>query len=95
MHGPLIIGKNCEMGSDTYVGPCNYQGADCLSECVKSILTTNTEDIELNVVNNASPDNSAELVRRSFPSVKLIQLESNVGYSEACNIAASYRLGEE
>jgi GT2 family glycosyltransferase len=66
----------------------NYQGADCISDCIESVLRTSGENVQTIVVDNASPDKSAEIVRRNFPSVKLIQLDSNVGYGEACNIGA-------
>ena len=65
----------------------NYQGADCILECVQSVLNASGEDIEIIVIDNASPDKSAEIVR-NLRSVKLIQLTSNVGYGEACNIGA-------
>ena len=65
----------------------NYQGADCILKCVQSVLRAIGEDIEIIVVDNASPDKSAEIVR-NLRSVKLIQLTSNVGYGEACNIVA-------
>jgi len=66
----------------------NYQGGHCIKDCIESVLKTSREDVQAIVVDNASPDKSAEIVRRSFPSVKLIQLGSNVGYGEACNIGA-------
>jgi len=66
----------------------NYQGADCIADCVRSVLNTSGKGVEVIVVDNASPDRSAEIVRRSLPSVRLIQLDSNVGYGEACNVGA-------
>jgi GT2 family glycosyltransferase len=65
----------------------NYQGDDCILECVQSVVKAIGEDIEIIVVDNASPDKSVEIVR-NLRSVKLIQLTSNVGYGEACNIGA-------
>ena len=56
-------------------------------ECVQSILNADGENIEIIVVDNASPDKSAEIVRK-IRSVRIIQLTSNVGYGEACNIGA-------
>ena len=70
----------------------NYQGADCIRECVQSVLNASGEDIEIIVVDNASPDKSVEIVR-NLRSVKLIQLTSNVGYGEACNIGAKNSSG--
>lgn len=66
----------------------NYQGADCISECIQSILDTTGADIEIVVVDNASSDSSVQIIRTNLPSVRLIQMNSNVGYGEACNVGA-------
>lgn len=41
--------------------------------------------IERIVVDNASADGSAEMVRRDFPDVRLIANDDNAGYTKACN----------
>jgi GT2 family glycosyltransferase len=40
---------------------------------------------EVVVVDNASADGSAELVRERFPGVRVVELPENVGYGAACN----------
>jgi len=37
------------------------------------------------VIDNASDDGTEDIVRREFPSVEVIRLESNIGYGAACN----------
>jgi len=71
----------------------NYQGADCILDCIRSVLIAGRRDVELVVVDNASPDKSADIVQVNYPSVKLIRLASNVGYGEACNIGARGSIG--
>ncbi len=43
---------------------------------------------EVMVVDNASQDGSAEMVRRSFPGVVLLESKQNLGFSRANNLAA-------
>src|SRR5262245_6543106 len=38
------------------------------------------------VVDNASPDGSAAMVRRCFPEVELIALEQNLGFAAGTNV---------
>lgn len=59
-----------------------------LDDCLKSIFDS-AQDIEFEVivVDNASSDGSAELVRRKHPRVKLIENADNVGFARANNQA--------
>jgi GT2 family glycosyltransferase len=47
---------------------------------------------EVLVVDDASPDHTAELVAAS-PGVRLVRTERNVGFSGACNLGASQARG--
>ncbi|HYM20924.1 MAG TPA: glycosyltransferase [Candidatus Kapabacteria bacterium] len=49
---------------------------------------------EIFVVDNASRDGSAEMVRASFPDVRLIALEENLGFGKANNIAMKQAQGD-
>src|ERR1700757_1088036 len=40
---------------------------------------------EIIVVDNASTDGSAEMIKTKFPHVKLIRSEENLGYPNGCN----------
>jgi len=64
----------------------NYNTVDFLKNCVESVIK-NTKNIsyEIIVVDNASHDGSAGMVKRDFPGVKLIANKQNVGFSRANN----------
>ncbi len=67
----------------------NYDGRTMLAGCLDSVLSQAPAPAEITVVDNGSTDGSREMVRRSYPSVKLIGLESNLGFAKACNIGAA------
>lgn len=66
----------------------NYNTRELLRACLHSVLAENPTEIV--VVDNASTDGSAEMVKAEFPSVKLIRLGRNIGYGAASNRAAEH-----
>lgn len=56
---------------------------NCLSE-----LLQNTQHPVI-VVDNASPDDSGQLIKQDFGTVSLLQLDQNIGYGRAANRAIS------
>jgi GT2 family glycosyltransferase len=66
----------------------NYNTADLLAACLASIATSQiTLPMRVVVVDNASSDNSANMVRRQFPWVELLESPANRGYAYGNNIA--------
>lgn len=64
----------------------NYNAKEFIKNCLLSIIkTTKLINHEIIVVDNHSSDNSAELIRKEFPNVKLIQNKNNVGFAKANN----------
>ena len=64
----------------------NWNTRDLLARCVRSLLGTPGEvALEVIVVDNASPDDSCEMLRREFPEVRLIANARNVGFTRAAN----------
>jgi GT2 family glycosyltransferase len=63
----------------------NYNTRDHLRRCLDSIAVGDADEII--VVDNASPDGSAEMVRRDYPQVTLHALDANIGYGAAANQA--------
>jgi GT2 family glycosyltransferase len=49
---------------------------------------------EVIVVDNASGDNSRELITANFPEVQWIQLKTNIGFGKACNVGAASASGK-
>jgi N-acetylglucosaminyl-diphospho-decaprenol L-rhamnosyltransferase len=65
----------------------SYNSADLLPRCLDSVLAQTAGDDEVVVVDNASADGSADLVRRDFPSVTVILSETNLGFGAGNNRA--------
>ncbi|MDX1530320.1 MAG: glycosyltransferase family 2 protein [Rhodothermales bacterium] len=62
----------------------NYNTREHLYSC---LLTVRQEaPAEVVVVDNASTDGSAEMVREVFPEVRLVRCERNLGYGPAANL---------
>ena len=60
-----------------------------LNECLRSLRAdADAGRAEVWVVDNASTDGSAEMVREDFPWVSLIASEENLGYGPAVNLVA-------
>ena len=59
-----------------------------LRECLESIASQ-SDDVALEVIvaDNASSDDSVDMVRRDFPSVRLIENDGNAGFARAVNQA--------
>lgn len=66
----------------------NYNRADLLADCLASLYAAPTRcDLTVWVVDNASSDGSAELVRADYPQAHLIVSPTNGGYARGNNLA--------
>ena len=63
----------------------NYNGADFIKECIDSLKLQEYKDFEIIVVDNGSKDDSADLVEREYPGIRLKRLDQNYGFSRAVN----------
>ncbi len=64
----------------------NWNARDFLAACLDSVLAeARALPLEIWVVDNASSDGSAALVRERYPDVKLIANEDNAGFAAANN----------
>jgi GT2 family glycosyltransferase len=66
----------------------NWNGRRWLEPCLNALNAQTFRDFEVVVVDNASNDGSADLVRDRFPECKLLQLSSNGGYAAGNNAGA-------
>lgn len=65
----------------------SYNTKDLLRDCLRSVIDSSPRiAYAICVVDNASTDGSADMVRSEFAQVQLIARSSNVGYSVANNI---------
>ena len=66
----------------------HYNNKEILYNCIDSLKKITYKNYEIIVVDNNSNDNSAESVQESFPDIKIITLEKNLGYAGGCNLGA-------
>lgn len=65
---------------------CNYNGGILLRKCIKSILNVNLSNIHIYVYDNASEDNSLDLIRNfNSDQLTIIKGKINIGYGRAIN----------
>jgi GT2 family glycosyltransferase len=63
----------------------SYNSSEELPSCLQSLLAQRDVSLDVWVVDNASKDASAALVRERFPSVHLLANSRNVGFARANN----------
>ena len=73
----------------------NYNGAKYLAQFLPSVLATSYPNFEVVVADNGSSDDSIQLVKASFPTVKIITNTTNEGFAGGYNwalekVAAKY-----
>ncbi|HLB60946.1 MAG TPA: glycosyltransferase family 2 protein [Patescibacteria group bacterium] len=71
----------------------NWNGKQFLKECLDSLMGGTYKDIEILLVDNASTDSSVVMVKRHYPSVTIIQNETNAGVAEGYDIGYKYSKG--
>ena len=65
----------------------SYNVKDYLYNCLQSILNSDySGDLDLILVDNGSYDGSVSIVRKNFPSVRVIENDSNLGFAKGVNI---------
>lgn len=64
----------------------NWNGRNMLRRFLPSVLS-HSDGATVVVADNASTDDSIELMEKEFPGVRLIKLDSNYGFAEGYNLA--------
>jgi GT2 family glycosyltransferase len=72
----------------------NWNGLHHLETCLSSLRGQSFVDHEVILVDNASTDDSVPFVHQNFPEVKVLVLESNEGFTGACNAGYAKAKGE-
>ena len=65
----------------------NWNGAEMLRTYLPSVLDYSRGEAVVYVADNASTDDSAEIIRKEFPDCKLIILDQNWGFADGYNKA--------
>jgi GT2 family glycosyltransferase len=73
----------------------NWNGAEVLPECLRSLLALNCKDIEIVVVDNGSDDDSVNIINKICGgTAKIVRLEKNIGFAAGVNIGVQNAEGE-
>ena len=66
----------------------NWNGRAWLGACLTALRQQDFRSFEVVVVDNASTDGSAELVRDRFPECQVVALDANIGFAAGNNAGA-------
>jgi GT2 family glycosyltransferase len=69
-----------------YLCMLNRNGKEHLEYAIPSVLTTDYPNYELVIVDNVSTDDSVAYIKKTFPSVKIIQNAKNLGCAGSMNV---------
>lgn len=64
-----------------------YQARDYLRQCLQSLAENTALEYEVIIVDNGSQDRVVEMVEQEFPGVRLMQNQSNEGFTKPINQA--------
>ena len=68
----------------------NFNARAWLEQCLRSVCNQEiVEELEIVVVDSASTDDSAEMVRHEFPCCKLISAAENLGFGRGNNLGVA------
>lgn len=71
----------------------NYNGWQDLERCLRSLEASQSQDCEVIVVDNCSTDDSPEKIKSTFPHVRLIRSNINLGFGAGNNLGAQIAQG--
>jgi GT2 family glycosyltransferase/glycosyltransferase involved in cell wall biosynthesis len=74
----------------------NFRGTPDTLEAIRHLnaLDWPADKLEIVVVENGSGDDSAEVLAREAPQVKLVVSDENLGFAGGCNLGVSHSTGE-
>ncbi len=64
----------------------NWNGREYIEPCLATLLASTYSRLSVTLVDNASSDGSLEYVGETFPSVRVIENETNLGYAAGVNV---------
>ena len=64
----------------------NYNGWDCLADCLQSLERLQYAAKDIIVIDNNSDDGSLDLVKKNFSQFMFVRNEANVGFATGMNI---------
>lgn len=72
----------------------NYNQSDVTIELIKTLKQITYDNFEIIVVDNASPNDNPQKIKETFPDIKLILSEKNLGFAGGNNLGIKQAKGE-
>lgn len=73
----------------------NFNGADYIEQCIRSVLAQERDyEIEIILHDDASTDDSLEIIRKQFPEVHMLASRKNAGFCISNNRMVEYARGK-
>lgn len=72
-----------------------FNSASTIADCLNSVKSNDLgkEEIEIIVIDNASPDKTKKIIKEQFPEINLIENTANLGFAAAVNRGAEKAKG--
>lgn len=72
----------------------NYNQSDITCAMIESLRNLTYRNIEIIIVDNASPDEDPEIIKQRFPEISLIRSKVNLGFAGGNNLAIKEARGK-
>lgn len=72
----------------------NYNSSNHIYELLESLIKITAVNWEILVVDNASPDDQVDWLKRSFPDIRIIYAPENKGFAAGNNLGIGHASGE-
>ena len=80
------VDANMEMMNRIAIVILNWNGSKMLHRFLPAVLAC-SQEADIVVADNHSTDDSVRMLRESFPQVRLIELEQNLGFAQGYQVA--------
>ncbi|SVE27384.1 uncharacterized protein METZ01_LOCUS480238, partial [marine metagenome] len=72
----------------------NWNNKNVIGECIQSLLDQDRNQVDIIVSDNGSEDGSIDFIRKSFPSIQIVENCKNLGFGSAINRGLSIAKGD-
>ena len=73
------------MNSLVYIVILNWNGGSLTIDCLKSLAKVEFDNYKILVVDNGSTDDSINVIKKEYPDIEILKLDSNIGYAAGNN----------
>ena len=91
----IFLGKNTYMNPKVIVLILSYNGKQLLDEAVSSYIANDYSNFDVVVIDNGSTDETEALLSHKYPTIQVIRIEKNLGYSGGFNVGMRFAFDQK